>query len=119
MASDHMIITAFRGTEPAQIRDWLSDSSTPPWPGPGGKGFIHYGFGEALESVFPEVIKAAIIEFRDNEQTIWFTGHSLGGALAMLAAARLYFEEPNLVPAIGSLPGRMTRRLSTHLSFRQ
>lgn len=36
MASDHVIITAFRGTEPAQIRDWLSDSSTPPWPGPGG-----------------------------------------------------------------------------------
>jgi triacylglycerol lipase len=96
MASDHMIITAFRGTEPAQIRDWLSDSSTPPWPGPGGKGFIHYGFGEALESVFPEV-KAAITEFRNNDQTIWFTGHSLGGALAMLAAARLYFEEPHLL----------------------
>ncbi len=33
-ASDHMIITAFRGTEPAQIRDWLSDATTPPWPGP-------------------------------------------------------------------------------------
>lgn len=45
---------------------------------------------------FPEV-KAAIIEFRDNDQTIWFTGHSLGGALARLAAARLYFEESNLL----------------------
>ncbi|WP_449343246.1 hypothetical protein [Streptomyces silvisoli] len=34
MASDSMIVTAFRGTEPAEIRDWLSDASTPPWPGP-------------------------------------------------------------------------------------
>ncbi|WP_308312599.1 lipase family protein [Streptomyces sp. ISL-11] len=96
MAGDHMIITAFRGTEPAQIRDWLSDATTPPWPGPANKGFVHYGFGEALESVFPEV-KKTLAEFRDNGQTVWFTGHSLGGALAMLAGARLYFEDPNLL----------------------
>lgn len=41
VASDRMILSAFRGTEPAQIR---SDVNTPPVPGPGGKGFIHYGF---------------------------------------------------------------------------
>ncbi len=29
IASDRMIITGFRGTEPAQIRDWLSDATTP------------------------------------------------------------------------------------------
>lgn len=28
-ASDHMIVTAFRGTEPVQIKDWLSDATTP------------------------------------------------------------------------------------------
>ncbi|WP_171161944.1 lipase family protein [Streptomyces sp. I05A-00742] len=94
-AGDHMIITAFRGTEPAQIRDWLSDATTPPWPGPGKTGYVHYGFGEALESVFPDV-KKTIAEFRTSGQTVWFTGHSLGGALAMLAGARLYLEEPRL-----------------------
>jgi triacylglycerol lipase len=28
-ASDHMILVAFRGTEPPKIRNWLSDSNTP------------------------------------------------------------------------------------------
>ncbi|MDC7336312.1 lipase family protein [Streptomyces lydicus] len=91
----HMIIVAFRGTEPAKMIDWLSDATTPPWPGPGGKGYVHYGFGEALQSIWPQV-RAAVDEFRDNNQTVWFTGHSLGGALAMLAGARLHFEEPHV-----------------------
>ncbi|MFJ9850580.1 lipase family protein [Streptomyces sp. NPDC101150] len=95
IAGDRMIITGFRGTEPEQMRDWLSDATTPPCPGPGGKGFMHYGFGEALDSIWPQVRKA-LGEFRDNGQSIWFTGHSLGGALAMLAGARLHFEEPRL-----------------------
>lgn len=96
MASDDMIITAFRGTEPAEIRDWLSDAETPPWPGPAETGYVHYGFGEALHSIYPEV-EDAVREFRTNGQTLWFTGHSLGGALAMLAGARLYLEDPKLL----------------------
>ncbi|MET8543976.1 lipase family protein [Kitasatospora sp. NPDC004799] len=95
MAGDHMIVTAFRGTEPAQIRDWLTDSTTPPWPGPARTGYVHYGFAEALESIFPDVAKA-IADLRTNDQTVWFTGHSLGGALAMLVAARLDLEDPRL-----------------------
>ncbi|MFF9644906.1 lipase family protein [Kitasatospora aureofaciens] len=95
MASDRMIVVAFRGTEPREIRDWLTDSTTPPWPGPAGTGYVHYGFAEALESVFPDVRKT-LAELRDNDQTVWITGHSLGGALAMLAAARLSLEDPRL-----------------------
>ncbi|ONI86581.1 lipase [Actinosynnema sp. ALI-1.44] len=95
-ASDHMIITAFRGTEPRKMQDWLSDATTPPWPGPANKGFVHYGFGEALQSIHPQV-RDAVDELYDNDQTIWFTGHSLGGALAALAAMRLHFEEPHLL----------------------
>lgn len=96
VAGDHMIVTAFRGTEPARIRDWLTDSTTPPWPGPGRTGYVHHGFAEALDSVFPAVRKA-IAELRTDGQSLWFTGHSLGGALAMLAAARLHLEDSRLL----------------------
>lgn len=95
-ASDRMILVAFCGTEPRKIQDWLSNGTTPPWPGPANKGYVHYGFAEALESIYPEV-RDTILEFRDNEQTIWFAGHSLGGALAALAALHLYFEAPRLL----------------------
>ncbi|MFE2722157.1 lipase family protein [Kitasatospora sp. NPDC059327] len=95
MAGDHMIVTAFRGTEPQQIRDWLSDATTPPRPGPAGTGYVHYGFAEALTSVFPD-IRDTLAELRTEDQSLWLTGHSLGGALAMLAGARLHLEEPRL-----------------------
>ncbi|MER7765546.1 lipase family protein [Kitasatospora sp. NPDC096140] len=95
MSSDRMIVVAFRGTEPRELRDWLTDSTTPPWPGPARTGYVHHGFAEALESVFPDVAKS-IGELRTHGQNLWFTGHSLGGALAMLVAARLYLEEPRL-----------------------
>ncbi|MEU8698846.1 lipase family protein [Streptomyces sp. NPDC048680] len=96
MASDRMIVTGFRGTEVAKIRDWLTDVSTPPVPGPGNKGFVHYGFHQALQSVYPKV-RDTVLDLRTQGQSVWFTGHSLGAALAMLAGARLYFEEPRLL----------------------
>ncbi|MFD5567626.1 lipase family protein [Streptomyces cadmiisoli] len=95
MASDHMVVTAFRGTEPIQIKDWLTDGNTPPRRGPAGTGYVHHGFAEALESIYPDV-KDTLAEFRTDGQSVWFTGHSLGGALAMLAGAHLYLEEPRL-----------------------
>ncbi|WP_153542905.1 lipase family protein [Streptomyces sp. RB17] len=95
VASERMIVTAFRGTEPTRIKDWLTDATTPPRPGPGGNGYVHHGFAEALESVYPAV-HHTLTELRTDGQTVYFTGHSLGGALAMLAGARMYLEDPHL-----------------------
>ncbi|MFI1727703.1 lipase family protein [Streptomyces acidicola] len=95
LASETMIVTAFRGTEPAQIKDWLSDATTPPWPGPANTGYVHYGFAEALNSIYPD-LKDTHAQLRSNGQSVYFTGHSLGGALAMLAGARMYLEDPRL-----------------------
>ncbi|MFC5723975.1 lipase family protein [Streptomyces gamaensis] len=95
VASDGLVLTAFRGTEPREIRDWLSDADATRVPGPDGTGFVHHGFAKALDSVYGTV-RDAIAEFRTAGQSVLFTGHSLGGALAVLAGARLYLEEPNL-----------------------
>jgi triacylglycerol lipase len=95
--SEQMVVVAFRGTEPIQIKDWLSDIDTPPVPGPANKGFVHFGFSQALASVYPE-LRDTVAEYSADGQTVWFTGHSLGGALAMLAGNRLCLEEPGVVP---------------------
>jgi len=54
-------------------------------------GRVHSGFNEALDCIWDEIIKT-LIEFRDCQQDIWVTGHSLGGALATLAVVRLTDE---------------------------
>jgi hypothetical protein len=38
LAGDHMIITAFRGTESDQIKDWLTDGTAPPRRGRTARG---------------------------------------------------------------------------------
>jgi triacylglycerol lipase len=51
-------------------------------------GTVHYGFWAALDSLW-EQLKQTISDHQDNHQSLWFTGHSLGAALATLAVARL------------------------------
>lgn len=46
---------------------------------------------KATELFWPE-LPQKISEFCDRDQTVWITGHSLGGALAALAAAKLLVE---------------------------
>lgn len=94
--SENMIIVAFRGTEPERLKDWLSDSDLLVESGPADTGTVHQGFNRALDAVYRQVHET-VDEFGDNDQTLWFTGHGLGGALAMLASARMYFETPNVL----------------------
>lgn len=99
VASENMIIVAFRGTEPERLEDWLSEADVLVDAGPADTGTVHQGFNRALDAVYRQVHEA-VDEFGDNDQSLWFTGRGLGGALAMLASARMYFEVPN-VPADG------------------
>jgi len=78
----------FRGT--LGTDDLISDSRVlaVPWQ---GKGKVHVGFKEALDSVW-DAIETRLHALR---QPVFFTGHSLGAALATLAAARV-LQNPTL-----------------------
>jgi len=101
--NDDFVIVAFRGSEISEqagtekrdlryiIADWVANSRTY-LVGSGQVGLVHQGFKEALDEVWErEHLKAYIDEVRRQDgrsRTVWFTGHSLGAALATLAADR-------------------------------
>ena len=83
--SDYAVL-AFRGTEPDEFRDTLQDIKIPlvPFDRPGN---VHAGFLEALEHVWQQV-EPGLQALEASGIPVWITGHSLGAALATLAAAR-------------------------------
>jgi triacylglycerol lipase len=94
--NDQFAIVAFRGSE-ARLResdadprhviaDWMADFDFLPVPWDRG-GKVHRGFKEALQEVWPG-LEEYISNLLKNNRKIWITGHSLGAALATLAADR-------------------------------
>lgn len=80
-------VIAFRGTEPKQFSDikadlkaWKIKSKT--------SGRVHDGFYDEVEKVWPELIKL----IKPKNLPLYMCGHSLGGAMATIAASRLKTE---------------------------
>ena len=73
-------VISCRGTEPSQLKDITADLKF--WRiDPAGTGEkIHSGFWSEAFSLFPKVIK----NLPDDEKPIAVTGHSLGGAMAVI-----------------------------------
>ena len=76
--ADDVVIVAFRGTNsierfPQNLKLLLE---------PEGEGKVHGGYREAVDLVWPRLSKHLA------DRPAWFTGHSLGGGLALVAAAR-------------------------------
>ena len=98
------IVIAFRGSEnPATLdglKDWLLTNAVNMLVVPEGRigtdfmaagvgARFHLGFMSALAEVWDPLKAAVDEELAKQERTVWVTGHSLGGAIATLAAWRL------------------------------
>jgi triacylglycerol lipase len=87
---DHptMVVVAFRGTEPLSLRDWGTDlQALSRLRRPGMPGAFHRGFGSAVAGIELRLYYALTRELGDRP--LYLTGHSLGGALAVVFAADL------------------------------
>ena len=84
--TDDFLIVAFRGTQPDEWEDVLDDAKfiQVEWNRPGTH--VHSGFKDALDRVWP--VMSPLIDDLSQSRTVWFAGHSLGAALATLAADR-------------------------------
>lgn len=78
------VYVVFRGTEITSWEDIRSDISV--WMVEEEHGRVHHGFKEAVDSVWDDIVQFLS---KHRDKTLWWCGHSLGGACAVISANRV------------------------------
>ena len=86
-------IVACRGTEPTEWNDIRADVDAVTAVAE-TVGRVHRGFKREVDDLWPRLEKALV----GNDKTLWFTGHSLGGAMATICAGRCFLSHINSTP---------------------
>jgi triacylglycerol lipase len=91
--NDDDLVIACRGTEPNEWNDIKADANaftdlaeT--------VGRVHRGFKREVDDLWPKLEEV----LQDDSRTTWFTGHSLGGAMATICAGRCYLSHIPAMP---------------------
>lgn len=105
-------ILSFRGTEVKQRSDILADLEA-------GKnleacgGKVHHGFKQELDKLWPQIEKAIA-----KVDSLYVTGHSLGAAMATIAASRIQNKVKALItfgsPRVGTVDFVRNLRVEHH-----
>lgn len=98
------VMVAFRGTEEHDKADWGHDLDIGLVPRLGGR--VHEGFSNSLDSLWPQMSAESKRLVTEEERPVFLTGHSMGGAMATLAALELANDgiTPRAVYTYGSPP---------------
>lgn len=118
------VVLAFRGTLVGDglrsFLDWLNDLAATLVQADGFPGRVHEGFLRSLNDLWDGIISALVINgYKEGaspwDKKLWITGHSKGGALALLAGCRF----AALKPAVITFASPMTGDLGFQVEYPQ